>query len=81
MSEPRGTRDKLDKRKNRFAYFQNKNRLDGPAHRIVTKTVHKTLPMGGGGPGGGWVEGYRGGGGPGVGDVGGLFDMKLTLSV
>ena len=48
-------------------------RLGGPAHGIVTKTVHKTLPGGGGGPG---VGGYRvtGGGG-------GLFDMKLTLSV
>ena len=37
--------------------------------------------MGGGGPGGGWVEDYRGDGDPGVEDVGGLFDMKLTLSV
>ena len=27
-------------------------RLGGPAHGIVTKTVHKTLPRGGGGPGG-----------------------------
>ena len=26
-------------------------RLGGPAHGIVTKTVHKTLPGGGGGPG------------------------------
>ena len=43
---------------------------------IVTKTVHKTLPRGGGAPGGGYsVTG--GGGGPGG---GGLFDMKLTLS-
>ena len=32
-------------------------RLGGPAHGIVTKTVHKTLPGGGGGPGGGWVFG------------------------
>ena len=32
-------------------------RLGGPAHAIVTKTVHKTLPGGGGGPGGGWVFG------------------------
>ena len=39
-------------------------RLGGPAHGIVTKTVHKTLPGGGGGPGGGWVGG---GGGPGGG--------------
>ena len=40
--------------------------VSGPAHGIVTKTVHKSLPGGG----------YRvtGGGG-------GLFDMKLTLSV
>ena len=30
-------------------------RLGGPAHGLVTKTVHKTLPGGGGGPGGGWV--------------------------
>ena len=36
-------------------------RLGGPGHGIVTKTVHKTLPGGGGGPGGGWVGG---GGGP-----------------
>ena len=35
-----------------------------PAHGIVTKTVHKTLPGGGGGPGSGWVGG---GGGLGVG--------------
>ena len=28
--------------------------------RIVAKTVHKTLPGGGGGPGGGWVWGGRG---------------------
>ena len=59
-------------------------RLGGPAHGIVTKIVHKTLPGGGGGPGvggylvtGGWW-GSRGGVG---GAVGGLFDMKLTLSV
>ena len=38
-------------------------RLGGPAHGIVTKTVHKTLPGGGGGPGGGWVGGGRGPGG------------------
>ena len=44
----------------------NSIRLGGPAHAIVTKTVHKTLPEGG--------KGSRGG-------VGGLFDMKLTLSV
>ena len=30
-------------------------RLGGPAHGIVTKTVHKTLPGGGRGPGSGWV--------------------------
>ena len=28
-------------------------RLGGPAHGIVTKTIHKTLAGGGGGPGGG----------------------------
>ena len=27
-------------------------RLGGPAHGIMTKTVHKTLSRGGGGPGG-----------------------------
>ena len=47
-------------------------RLGGPAHGIVTKTVNKTLPGGGGGPGGGWVGvqrvgGVGGGGGPQVG--------------
>ena len=50
-------------------------RLGGPAHGIVTKTVHKTLPGGGGVQGwlgvvgvqGGWVGG---GGGPGGGWVG-----------
>ena len=31
----------------------NSIRLGGPAHGIVTKTVHETLPGGGGGPGGG----------------------------
>ena len=30
-------------------------RLGGPTHGIVTKTVHKTLPGGGWGPGSGWV--------------------------
>ena len=49
-------------------------RLGGPAHRIVTKTVHKTLP------GGGWVWGTGDGWGPG-GRGGSLFDMKLALSV
>ena len=29
----------------------NSIRLSGPAHGIVTKTVHKTLPGGGGGRG------------------------------
>ena len=33
----------------------NSMRLGSPAHGIVTKTVPKTLPGGGGGPGGGWV--------------------------
>ena len=41
----------------------NSIRLGGPAHGKVIKTVHKTLPGGGGGPGGGWG---RGGGGQGV---------------
>ena len=35
----------------------NSIRLSGPAHGIVTKTVHKTLPGGGG------VRGVRGVGG------------------
>ena len=51
-----------------------------PAHGIVTKTVHETLPGGGEGPG---MGGYRvtgSGGGSGGGVAGGLFDMKLTLS-
>ena len=51
-------------------------RLGGPAHGIVTKTVHKTLPGCGGGPGGEWVGGLvvrmGGGGVPGmVGSSGG----------
>ena len=51
-------------------------RLSGHAHRIVTKTVHKTLPGGGGGQGL-WgsgvvrVMGVRGGRGQGVGGGGG----------
>ena len=42
----------------------NSIRLSGHAHGIVTKTVHKTLPGDGGGPGGrGWVSlGDRGSG-------------------
>ena len=46
----------------RFAILSfkwNSIRLGGPAHGIVTKTVHKTLPGGGGGRG---VGGSRGGG-------------------
>ena len=42
-------------------------RPGGPAHGIVTKTVHKTLPGGGGwwcSPRGGWVCLGRGGVGP-----------------
>ena len=35
----------------------NSIRLGDPAHGIVTKTVHKTLPGGGGGPWGRWVGG------------------------
>ena len=41
-------------------------RLSDPAHGIVTKTVHKTLPWGGGGRG----QGGRDGMGQGVGVVG-----------
>ena len=40
-----------------FCLSMESIRLDGPAHGIVTKTVHKTLP------GGGWVGGAPGGGG------------------
>ena len=36
-------------------------RLGGPAHGIVTKSVYKSLPWGGGGPGGGWLLGWVGG--------------------
>ena len=32
-------------------------RLGGPAHGIVAKTVHKTMPGGAEGPGSGWVGG------------------------
>ena len=52
-------------------------RLGGPAHGIVTKTVHKTLPGGGGGTGGGcrgwmvWCPGDGLVGGAGVQGVGG----------
>ena len=43
-----------------FLSFEwNLTRLGGPAHRIVTKTVHKTLSGGGGGRGGGG-QGGRG---------------------
>ena len=45
----------------------NSIRLGGPAHGIVTKTVHKTLPG---------VVGVQG-----VGGMDGVFDMKLTVSV
>ena len=44
-------------------------RLGGSVNGIVTKTVHKTLPGGGGGPVG-WADGWvGGGGGPGDGGV------------
>ena len=58
-------------------------RLGGPAHGIVTKTVHINLPGGGGGLGMGRYRVTGGDGDPGVGCWGGgcLFDMKLTLSV
>ena len=32
-----------------LSFEWNSIRLGGPAHAIVTKTVHKTLPGGGGG--------------------------------
>ena len=40
-----------------FCPLMESIRLDGPAHEIVTKTVHKTLPEDGRGPGGGWMGG------------------------
>ena len=48
-----------------MSFEWNSIRLGGHAHGIVTKTVHKTLPGGGGGLGGG--EGLGGGGGLGGG--------------
>ena len=35
--------------------------LGGPVHEIVTKTVHKSLPGDGGGPGSRWLGGWLGG--------------------
>ena len=46
-----------------MSFKWNSIRLGGPAHEIVTKTVHKTLPGGGGGRG---VRGLGGSGGLGV---------------
>ena len=43
-----------------LSFEWNSIRLGGPAHGIVTKTVHKTLPRGGAGQGG---RGGRVGGG------------------
>ena len=44
-----------------LSFKLNSIRLGGPAHGIVTKTVHKTLPGGVGSRGGGQgVEGGRG---------------------
>ena len=45
---------------NLLSFEWNSIRLSGPAHGIVTKTVHKTLPGGGQG---GRVMGVRGEGG------------------
>ena len=47
-------------------------RQSGHAHGIVTKTVHKTLPGGGGGRGG-VGQGVEGGGGQGVVEVRGWW--------
>ena len=49
----------------------NSIRLGGPAHGIVTKTIHKTMSGGGWGQGIGVVEvkGVGGGGGQGIGVV------------
>ena len=56
-----------------MSFEWNSIRLGGPAHGIVTKTVHITLPGGGGGRGWGVqrVVGVRGGEGLGGGGVGG----------
>ena len=55
-----------------FSIVWNSIRLGGPAHGIVTKTVHKTLPEGGAGP---RVGGYRVTGGDG--DPGGGVGIGL----
>ena len=60
--------------------------LGGPAHGIVTKTVHKTLPGGGRGEGGmgvgGWgLQGWwgqAGGGGQGVVGVQGWWGLGVV---
>ena len=46
-----------------LSFEWNSIRLGGPAHEIVTKTVHKTLPGGGRSQGVGWIGGWGGGGG------------------
>ena len=46
-----------------FCLSMESIRLGDPAHGIMTKTVHKTLP-GVVGSGGGWVGWVGGGGGP-----------------
>ena len=46
-----------------FSIEWNSIRLGGPAHGIVIKTVHKTLPGGGGWVGGVGVMGVQGVGG------------------
>ena len=62
MDEPSVVRSALNwssypKKGHTFSCLWNSIRLGGTAHGIVTKTVHKTLPGGGGGPGGRWVGG------------------------
>ena len=49
-----------------LSFKWNSIRLGGPAHGIVIKTVHKTLPGCGGGQGVGVGVGVQGGGGLGV---------------
>ena len=49
---------------NLLSIERNSIRLGGPTHGIVIKAVHKTMPGGGGGPGGGEVQGVGGVGGP-----------------
>ena len=55
-----------------LSFKWNLIRIGGPAHRIVTKTVHKTLPGSGRGEGCMGVDGWGQKGGGGQGSGGGL---------